>query len=165
MDNQQVTLVAILDLSAAFDCVDHDILLSKLQSSFGLGGITLTWILSCLTDRSQRVLFNGSLSIVVMFSFGVPQRSVLGPLLFLLYAAEIFDIIASFGLSGHTYADDSQLYISVPASESQTVAAQLAPYVKSLDQWMGFNRLKLNAHKTQLFWIGTGQQLAKQTTI
>ena len=62
MDNQQVTLVAILDLSAAFDCVDHDIL-SKMQSSFGLGGITLTWILSCLTDRSQRVLFSGSLSI------------------------------------------------------------------------------------------------------
>ena len=90
MDNEQVTLLALLDLSAAFYCVDHDILLSKLQSSFGLGGITLTWILSCLTDRSQRVL---------------------------------------------------------------------------LDQWMGFNRLKLNAHKTQLFWIGTGQQLAKQTTI
>jgi len=82
MDNQQVTLVAILDLSAAFDCVDHDILLSKLQSSFGLGGITLTWILSCLTDRSQRVLFSGSLSIESMFLFSVPQRPVLGPLLF-----------------------------------------------------------------------------------
>ena len=74
--------VALLDLSAVFDCVDHDILLSRLQSSFGLRGITLTWIQSFLTDRSQHVLFNGSLSIEIMLLFGVSQRSVLGPLLF-----------------------------------------------------------------------------------
>ena len=98
MDNQQVTLLALLDLSAAFDCVDHDILLSRLQSTFGLGGVILTWIRSFLTDQSQRVLFNGSLSIEIILLFSVPQGSVLGPLLFLLYAAEIFDIIASFGL-------------------------------------------------------------------
>jgi len=72
----------------------------------------MTWIRSLLIDRSQRVLCNGSLSIEIMLMFGVPQGSVLGPLLFLLYAAQIFDTIASFGLSGHTYADDSQLYIS-----------------------------------------------------
>jgi len=93
----------------------------------------------------------------------VPQGSVLGPLLSLLYAARIFDIIASFGLSGHTYANDSQLYIRVPASESQTAATQLAACVKGLNQWMGSNRLKLDAEKTQLIWITTGQQLAKLT--
>jgi len=58
----------------------------------------------------------------------------------LLYAAQIFDIIVSFGPSGHTYADDSRLYISVPASESQTAATQLAACVKGLDKWMGSNR-------------------------
>jgi len=100
IDKQQVTLLALLYLSAAFDCVDHDILLSRLQSTFGLGGVTLGWIQSFLTDRSQRVLFNGSLSIKIMLLFGVPQGSVLGPLLFLLYAAGIFDVIESFGLSG-----------------------------------------------------------------
>ena len=96
MDNQQVTLLVLLDLSAAFDFVDHDILLSRLQSGFGLGGITLTWIRSYLTDRSQCVLFNGILSMEIMLLFGVPRGSVLGPLKILLYAAEIFDIIASF---------------------------------------------------------------------
>jgi len=100
IDKQQVTLLALLYLSAAFDCVDHDILLSRLQSTFGIGGVTLGWIQSFLTDRSQRVLFNGSLSIKIMLLFGVPQGSVLGPLLFLLYAAGIFDVIESFGLSG-----------------------------------------------------------------
>ena len=78
VDKQQVTLLALLDLSAAFDCVDHDILLSRLQSTFGLGGVTLGWIRSFLTDRSQRVLFNGSLSIEIMLLFGVPQGSVFG---------------------------------------------------------------------------------------
>jgi len=148
MDNQQVTLLALLDLRAAFDCVNHDILLSRLQSSFGLRGITLTWIRSFLTDRSQRVFFNGSLSIEIMLLFGIPQGSVLGRLLFLLYAAQMFDIIASFRLTGHTYANDSQLYISVPASELETAATQLAACVDGLEQRMGSNRLKL---KTQLF--------------
>jgi len=82
IDNQQMTLLALLDSSAAFDCVDHEILLSRRQSSFSLGGTTLTWIWSFLTDRSQRVLFNGSLSVETMLLFGVPQGSVLGPLLF-----------------------------------------------------------------------------------
>jgi len=82
MDNQQVTLDALLDLSAAFDCVDQDILLSRLQFSFGLGDITLTWIRSLLTDRSQHVLFNGSLLIETMLLLGVPRGSVLGPFCF-----------------------------------------------------------------------------------
>ena len=63
----------------------------------------------------------------------------------MLYAAQIFDIIASFGLSSHTYADDSRLHISVLASESQMAAAQLATCVEGINQWMGSNRLKLNA--------------------
>jgi len=71
-------------LSAAFDCVDLDILLSRLQSCFGLGGISLIWIWSFLTDRSHRVLFGRSFSIEIMLLFGVPQGSALGPLLFLL---------------------------------------------------------------------------------
>ena len=85
-----------------------------------------------------------------MLLFGVLQRSVLSPLLFLLHAAQIFDIIASVGLTGHTFADDSQLYIGMLASESQMAVAQLAACVEGLDQWMGSSRLKLNAKKTPL---------------
>jgi len=79
-----------LDLSAAFDCVDHEILLSRVQSMFGLGGAALAWIRSFLSDRAQR--FSACLSSVLLLMYGVPQGSVIGPLLFLLYAAKVFEI-------------------------------------------------------------------------
>ena len=79
IDDKKVTLLALLDLSAAFDCVDHDILLSRLQSRFGLDGAVLSWIRSFLTDRTQRVGFGGRLSAEIALIFGVPQGSVLDP--------------------------------------------------------------------------------------
>jgi hypothetical protein len=162
-DDRKVTLLALLDLSAAFDCVDHDILLSRLQSSFGVDGVVLAWVRSFLSDRQQCVSFGGQLSSEIRLLFGVPQGSVLGPLLFLLYTAEVFDIISSLGLTGHSYADDTQVYISAPVTETHQASALLAECVKRLDRWMCRNRLKLNADKTQLVWLGTRQQLTKLT--
>ena len=83
-------------------------------------------------------------------------------LLFLLYAAELFDIIASLGPNGHSYADDTQVYISAPVVESQQAATRLAECIELLVRWMGQNGLKLNA-KTQLLWLGSQHQLAKLT--
>jgi hypothetical protein len=115
-DDRKVTLLALLDLSAAFDCVDHEILLSRLHSCFSLDGGVLAWIRSFLSDIFQRVSFGGRLSSETVLHFGVPQGSVLGPLLFLLYTAEVFDTIASLGLTGHSYDDDTQVYISAPVT-------------------------------------------------
>ena len=114
-----------------------------------------------LSDRTQPVCFGDCLSSEILLLYGVPQGSVLGPLLFLLYTAEVFDIIASLGLTGHSYADDTQVCISAPVDETQRVSALLAECIEHLDRWMGQNRLKLNAEKTQLLWLGTRQQLAK----
>jgi len=105
-DSQRVTLLALLDLSAAFDCVDHDILLQRLQSNFGLGGKVLDWLKSFLTKRSQQVLRDGCLSKLVMILFVAPRGSIIGPIMFILYMVEVFDIIAAYGVNCHCYADD-----------------------------------------------------------
>jgi hypothetical protein len=96
-DGQRVTLLGLLDLSAAFDCVDHDILLHRLQKAFGIGGSALKWIRSFLVDRSQQVSYGGQLSADGHLACGVPQDSVLGQLLFLLYTAELFDRLLNAG--------------------------------------------------------------------
>ena len=86
-DAREVTLLGLLDLSAAFDCVDHDILLHGLEVAFGLTNTALEWIRSFLTDRTQQVSYCGRLSPIQCVLFGVPQGSVLGPLLYVLYTA------------------------------------------------------------------------------
>ena len=80
-DKQEVTLLGLLDLSAAFDCVDHDILLRHLRQSFGIGGTAMAWIESFLRGRTQQMAYAGSLSAAILQLCGVPQGSVLGPLL------------------------------------------------------------------------------------
>ena len=103
----------MLDLSAAFDCVDHTILLQCVRIGFSLTDVALKWIVSFLTERTQQIAYNGELSSVQHVLFGVPQGSVLGPLLYVLYTAELFHVVARHGLRLHMYAYDCQVYTSV----------------------------------------------------
>ena len=102
-DVREVTLLGLLDLSAALDCVDHNILLHGLEVAFCLTNTALEWTRSFMTDRTQQVSYCGRLSPIQCVLFGVLQGSVLGPL---LYTAELELIIACHGLRLHVYADD-----------------------------------------------------------
>ena len=115
MNRQHVTLLVLLDLSAAFDTVDHNILLDRLHNSFGIKDTAhaLNWFASCVSNRSQRVSvdLDGCLSDSFSLPHGVPQGSCLGPLLFTIYASELFKVIEEHLPAAHAYADDTQLYI------------------------------------------------------
>jgi len=157
----RVTLLGMLDLSAAFDTVDHETLLARLQQSYGISGSALSWLASFLSTRSQTVAFNSQSSAATRLQHGVPQGSVLGPLLFLLYTADVADIAAKLGVQVHAYADDTQLYFDCAASSEQAAIDRLKECIRCIEAWMRSNRLKLNADKTQFMWLGTRQQLLK----
>ena len=100
-------IIQTLDLSAAFDCVDHDILLACLRQSYGFDSFVYDWLSSYLRERSQHVRSGDKSTAPETIKYGVPQGSVLGPLLFVLYTADIGRIFESHDLSSHFYADDT----------------------------------------------------------
>ena len=102
----------LLDLSAAFDTVNHDILLERLDKDIGMRGVTLGWFRSYLSNRCQQVCIDGFRSNLRYFNGGIPQRFCLGPLLFVIYTSTLFKVIERHLPEAHCYADDTQLYLS-----------------------------------------------------
>lgn len=161
MDKGKVTALTLLDLSAAFDTIDHPILLDRLESWFGITGLALDWVTSYLTDRYQQVKIDTILSTSAPIPFGVPQGSVLGPLLFTLYTTPLSSVINRQSIHHHLYADDSQLYISFSSSDSAESLKNLQACLASVQQWMLSNKLKLNPDKTEFLLIGHELQRQK----
>ena len=113
MNKQHDTLLVLLDVSSAFDTVDHAILLDRLNSDFGFSDQVLSWFKSYLHKRTQSVSINGGMSKKFETTCGVSKGSCLGPLLFITYVSKLFTIIERHLPDGHVYADDTQLTIPV----------------------------------------------------
>ncbi len=152
-DQGCISLLVLLDLSAAFDTIDHDILIDRLQNYTGIQGQALRWFRSYLSDRYHFVYLNGESSQLSPVKYGVPQGSVLGPLLFSTYMLPLGNIIRKYGISFHCYADDTQLYISTRPDETSKLS-NLTECFKNVKDWMTNNFLLLNSDKTEILLIG-----------
>ena len=153
VSGDQTVMIILLDLSAAFDTIDHQILVKKLREDYRINGIPLQWVISYLRGRSFSVKINGCMSTLEDLLYGVPQGSILGPILFILYTKELQSIAAKYGLEIQLYADDSQVYTGFnskrPASLEDTMR-RINGCMAEIKEWMVTNFMKLNTGKTEL---------------
>ena len=145
INDQRVTLLLFLDLSAAFDTVYHDTLLHGLQFTFGINGKGLSWFSSYLSGRSQQIAVNETLSAEFELQCGVPQGSCLAPLLFTLYSSKLFEIIKHQFPTVHCCADNTQVYISFCPNDrldQLNVGELLESCITDICSWMLHDNLE-----------------------
>ena len=158
------SFLVLLDLSAAFDTIEHSILLNILQQDFGVAETALNWFDSFLSGRKQRILVGDMTSDGFSLNCGVPQGSCMGPVLFTLYVLRLFNIISQHLPSIHGYADDTQIYLSFrPCSIHPEINAVsvIEKCIADVRSWFIGNRLMINDMKTDFLITGTSQQLKK----
>ena len=146
--------LVLLDLSSAFDTVNHDLLVKRMATDLGLGGTVIRWFKSYLSGRTSRVCIDGTLSEPTQLTYGLPQGSIVGPSSFTVYTLPLGKIINTFGLCYHMYADDVQIYTSFDPKNPGSITSSLntmSTCIDSIKAWMHDNYLKLNDSKTEFF--------------
>ncbi|KAK7925857.1 hypothetical protein WMY93_008167 [Mugilogobius chulae] len=158
LDTKKPVMLLMLDLTAAFDTVDHAVLLSRLAQHVGLQGSVLQWFSSYLTDRSFAVMVDDYSSSSAPLTSGVPQGSILGPVLFSIYMLPLGSIIAKYNLSCHLYADDVQLYLPLLPNAAPALDS-LNNCLLDIKKWLAHNFLHLNDNKTECIVFGQPDQV------
>jgi hypothetical protein len=157
IDNGKSVALILLDLSAAFDTVDHSILIDILKFKFGISGTVLKWFSSYLSDRLQSVQIRGTQSDHQALVCGVPQGSVLGPLLFSMYITPLVDVFQRHNISHHFYADDCQMYLEIDSKTTNESLmrskAMLENCLAEVRVWMANHMLKFNDSKTEFLHL------------
>ena len=128
--------------------IDHDLLLAELDR-IGVQGNTLCWLESYITDRTQCVNVDGHLSCNIQLRHGVPQGSVLGPLLFSIYCAGLSEVFSKHGIRYHVYAEDTQLYVDFPHNDAASAADRISRCAIDVKVWLASRYLLLHETKTE----------------
>ena len=155
MDQGQLTGAVFIDLLKAFDTVDHAVLLDKL-SNLGIVDKEHGWFTDYLSNRTQVVEFHGVTSTPEAISVGVPQGSILGPLLFILHINDLPEVVSECNIL--MYADDTVLYCS--SSKASVIQDKLIADLAKIDHWLSFNSLFINVTKTEAMLFGTAPRLS-----
>ena len=149
LDNGDENLL-ILDYSAAFDVINHQKLLSRLSIRFGFSNSVLNWFKSYFTNRLKFVKVDNILSCSYTLTKGVPQGSVMGPIVFVLYSSQLESVLNPFGTSHMSYADDVQIYSNYNNENRPMVLSRLSECVSSIKTWSLNNDMKFNNYKTTI---------------
>ena len=168
IDDNKIPFSVFLDLSKAFDTLDHDILLHKLQY-YRITGTALDWFRSYLTERYQYVDYNGASSSMKLLTTGVPQGSILGPLLFIIYMNDIHTV--SNNLNVILYADDTTLTSPLCSftyggyHDINRVSTLINSEITKISEWLSVNKLSLNANKTKFMIFHNYQKVMTDSDI
>jgi hypothetical protein len=154
MENKRGVVVLMCDLSAAFDTVNHHKLLSILRDNLCVSGIALHWFESFLSGRCQRVVVKNSCSPLNRLAFGVPQGSVLGPVLFNIYTQSLSKVFSECNHKSLSYADDTTGYFSFNIETQDSINVSVNKCINDVKVWMNMHFLKLNEDKTQIIVFG-----------
>ena len=161
VDDGKIAALVLLDLSAAFDTVDHSILIDVLHRRFAVDGLPLLWLQSYLSNSSQTYTVDGKQSTPVRVKCSVPQGSVLGPLEFISYTEDIVLLFTRHSLIYHLFADDKQLLKTMTIRDIDVARQQIGSCIEEVRDWCASRRLQLNASKTELVWFGSRANLQK----
>ena len=148
-----ISVLALLDYSLAFDTIDHPVLVHRLHTDFGFTDTVLKWFSSYLTDRTHYVSLSDHCSTFTHVHSGVPQGSVLGPMLFTKYIKPLSAIIDSHSIIHHSFADDLQLQMSAPPDRISELLHSMQSCISDVKAWVTANMLKLNDNKTELMLV------------
>ena len=159
IDRGEVCALVLLDLSAAFDTIDHGILFEILNKRFGMQHKVEEWVQSYFEGRTQICMVGIDVSDARVLKHGVPQGSVAGPSKFVCYTEDLQEVVTSFSVKYHLYADDTQLLARTILRDLDTCRHEMEICVSTIHEWCSSRRLQLNSNKTELIWFGSSTML------